>query len=94
MHDTSTRSSPSDRRRLRYGYCTRGLGRYSRMLSAGLQFFCLRPALVAQAMGHFSGQCAPQYTDGITTMTSEACRGTVMMRHDVDITPMHRSTGS
>ena len=69
MHDTSTRSSPSDRRRLRYGYCTRGLGRSSRMLSAGLQFFCLRPALVAQAMGHFSGQCAPRYTDGITTMT-------------------------
>ena len=37
MHviDTSTRSSPTDRRRLHYGNCTRGLGRSSRMLSAG-----------------------------------------------------------
>ena len=46
MHDVQALvvAPQTGRRRLRYGYCTRRLGRSSRMRSAGLPFFRLRPA--------------------------------------------------
>jgi hypothetical protein len=82
MHviDTSTRSSPTDRRRLHYGNCTRGLGRSSRMLRPergrfNNSFVCARrgPSL---AMGQISAwPVAPRYIQmNHPTMTTEARR--------------------
>ena len=93
MHGTRARTSPSDRRRLRYGYCTRGLGRSSRMRSAGLPFFRLRPAWPSP----WAISVGPMHRGiqmHITTMTTEARRGTGAMRHDADATSVHISTGS
>ena len=84
MHviDTSTRSSPTDRRRLHYGNCTRGLGRSSRMLSAGaLTILSSAPgvALRLPCVGQISAwPVAPRYIQmNHPTMTTEARRSEV-----------------